>query len=334
MCRRTHRSPRSLYYVRRAQMYKATRTILADCSKLNQTAGAMLHLAMLDLVDKQHARQAMHIRFLDDFLEDNGGIAFFFSDKAAISDISMCTASRFTSQFLTARIEVSTQVRLRMSIQRYLESLRRTHCWASAHNAHSVAGSTGSLNDGYRNLGPLIEYFEHLREESTKKQNSRLAKTWAQISGAHFCAFSLTMTLVEHTTSPSEVSLFLQYLQHIMDMSIDRDRVPQAGTLIGLHPHAAAHILSQVRIEVFPMVRVGKEVAIMQAIVDAQKMFALLSQGRRDELVGWLIGIVLSLTDKCDAGLPFPSFQDWVSCLEAEIWEAWTARQGTRNRMQ
>ncbi|KIY03145.1 uncharacterized protein Z520_01612 [Fonsecaea multimorphosa CBS 102226] len=325
--RLTLRSPRPRYYHRRAQIYKKANTLLSDeTASFPQKALTIMYLAILEYVSARHDLQEMHIQALDDFVESNGGVAIFRT-RSESHEIFLCSARSYVTQFVRAEVCLPTRSRLQSTVSRYLYNLSQVHRWESNFKARLSAEDVPLLHHRLR-LQPLIDYLEHLGQIRTSVERTRV---WDAASGGHFCVYSLVITLVEFTHSPDTVFEFLEQVQECMIASIDKS-LQNESDLNGLHPFATGQMIGYVRTLMFRDVGNVKEIRICQAQADAQKVFALLSQSRRDELVSYFVGSVLGLARTSRAIGPngiaatAASRQTW----RAETLKAWTAQQRTR----
>ncbi|OAP60524.1 hypothetical protein AYL99_05526 [Fonsecaea erecta] len=285
-----------------------------------------MYLAILEYVSGRHDLQEMHIQALDDFVESNGGVAIFRTGSES-PELFLCSARSYVTQFVRAEVFLPTRSRLQSTVSRYLYSLSQVHRWASNFKARLSSEAVPLLHYRLR-LRPLIDYLEHLGQIRTSVERTRV---WDAASGAHFCVYSLVMTLVEFTHSPGTVFEFLEQVQDCMMASIDKS-LQNESDLDGLHPFATGQMIGYVRTLMFRDVGNVKEIRICQAQADAQKVFALLSQSRRDELVSYFVGSVLALARTARAIEPNDVAATAASqqTLRAEVLEAWTAQQRIR----
>jgi hypothetical protein len=325
--RSTLRDPGPRYYRRRAHIYKTANELLSDeTASFPRKALAIMYLAMLEYVGARHDLQEMHIQALDDFVESNGGVAVFRTQSES-PELFLCSARSYVSQFVRAEVCIPTRSRLQSTITRYLYRLSQIHRWASNFRARLFSEAVPLLHYRLR-LQQLIDYLERLGQITTSVESTRV---WDAASGAHFFVYALVITLVEFTYSPDTVFEFLEQVQECMIASIDKS-LQNESDLSGLHPFASGQMIGYIRTLMFRDVGDVKEIRICQAQADAQKVFALLSQSRRDELVSYFVGSVLPLarTSRAIAHRGVAATAASQQTLRTEILEAWTAQQRTR----
>jgi hypothetical protein len=282
-----------------------------------------MYLAMLEYGNGRRDLQEIHIQALDDFVDSNGGISIFKA-RSESPEIFVCSARSYVTQFARAEVRLPTEARLQSTITRYLHSLNQVRHWASGFRSR-LASEGASLLRHRLKLRPLIDYLEHSGHIGALADSMR---TWNAASGAHFCVFSLVITLIEFTHSPDTTFEFLEQVQECMIASIDKDLYNEID-LNGLHPFSTGHMIGYVRTLMFRDVGYAKEIRICQAQADAQKVFALLSRQRREELVSYFVRSVLSLASISGA-IPLDDFAATAASrqnLRNEILKAWTKQQ-------
>ncbi|KIW17363.1 hypothetical protein PV08_04557 [Exophiala spinifera] len=296
---------------------------LLHFSSFPRKALTIMYLAMLEYVSGRQDLQEMHIQALDDFVESNGGVAIFRT-RSESPEILLCSARSYVTQFVRAEVCLPTISRLQSTVSRYLDSLAQVHRWASNFRAQ-LSSEAVSLPHYRLRLRPLIDYLGHLGQIRTSVESTRV---WDAASGAHFCVYSLVITLVEFTHSPEKVFEFLEQVQECMMASVDKG-LQNESDLDGLHPFSTGQMIGYVRTLMFRDVGDVKEIRICRAQADAQKVFALLSQGRRDELVSYFVGSVLALdrTSRTIGDRDVAASATSRQKLSAEILKAWALQQ-------
>ena len=264
----------------------------------------------------------------DNFVDFNGGLAIFRT-RSESPEIFLCSARSSVTRFVRVEVCLPTRSRLQSTVSRYLYNLSHVHRWASNFKPRLSSKTVPLLHCRLR-LGPLIDYLEHLGQIRTSVESTRV---WYATSGAHFCVYSLVITLVESTHSPDKVFEFLEEVQECMMASIDKG-LQNESDLNGLHPFATGQMIGYVRSLMFRDVGDVKEIRICQAQADAQKVSALLSQSRRDELVSYFVGSVLALarTSRAISHKGIAATATSQQTLRAEILKAWTAQQRIRQK--
>ena len=325
LSRITQRDPQPQYYMRRSQIYKMVNSLLSDDeASFHEKIIAIMALAIVEYASGRSDLQALHIKALDDLIESKGGVNLF---RSRIKNVGLLYVSArfYASQFIRTEVRISTMQQLRAVKRRFIHSLSRIHLWHLSFMSQLPPKNT--LDEWRDKLRQLTQYLYHLMEASLFKSGT--PKSFDKTSGAHFCAFSLVMTLVEYEQSPTLTVDFLDRVQQCLLNSTEIS--PQAGKeLYNLHPFAAAHMFSATRSEAFGDDNGVKEIKICRAIVDAQKMFVVLSEVRRIEIVTYLVGSILTLTNTIatgheDAAMPFSRKR--LQLLEQEIVSAWWAQE-------
>ena len=318
--RTTERPPRPHYYARRAQIYKRVSELLANKHALFQRKLlAIQHLAVLEFIHGDSDVQATHIHALDQYVESEGGIVDTFS---RIEDTSMlCFAARFYSaEFLRVQVQIVTSPQLKIITERFSCSLRGIQAWAC-----QMRSQLSPMARHRSELSHLINYLYHLIEVWL---SDRCSKLFHIVSGAWFCSFSLAITLSEYSQTFSEAFDFLLRVQQCMRNSTGISS--QFGEeLADLHPFATGVIIGHLRAQTFanlPEAR-QKELTISQAVVDAQKLFALLGEASRIKLVEFALECALpSASRRGNDGLA-PLGVGRLQELEKEILTNWSIQR-------
>jgi hypothetical protein len=321
----TQRAPRPLYYLRRAHIYRAASARISDDdASLLQKSFAIMYLAILEHTQRQHDLEVMHIQALDEFILSSGG-ADIFRHQSENDAILLCCARFYASQFVRAEVRMSTKGHFRIVVSRFMHSLRQIEQWIlrlRSLNPLDAAKRGGNC----LNLKPLADYFNCLERAAFPVGHN--AVSWPKASGAHFCAFSLIITLMDNAQTAEDAHLFLRSVQECMQRSSDRARDSEEE-LGGLHPFAGGHIIHHVRTEVYPDIGNLREIKIFQAVVDAQKIFALLDQEGRKDLVAYLISCIFDQTmdrdGRTSTRFRLGSFYGQRS-LKLELESAWDAQ--------
>ena len=277
-----------------------------------------MYLAVLEFTNGESDVQATHIHALDQYIESEGGIAITLS---RIEDISMLYlgARFYCTQFLRAEVQIAAVSRLKMISKRFSCSLHHIQTWTS-----TTRSQPSPIASCRSELSQLINYLYHLIEVWLSDRRSKLFHT---VSGAFFCSFSLAVTLSEYNRSSAEVFDFLCRVQDCMCRSTEVS--PQFGKeLAELHPYAAAHIIGYIRAQTFADLPDAKqsELRVCQAVVDAQKMFVLLREASRIELVRYSLECALPFSNRIGDGGHVPLGKERLRELEKEILKEWSAQ--------
>ena len=282
---------------------------------------AIMYLAVLEFTNGESEVQATHINALDQYVESEGGVANILS---RIEDANMLYlgARFYSTQFLRSEVPIATLSQLKIIRVRFSSSLHRIQTWTSATRAQlSLIPSSRS------ELSHLINYLYHLIEVWLSDRHSKLFHI---VSGAWFCSFSLAITLSEYSRSPTEAFDFLSRVQQCMRRSTEVSS-EFGKELADLHPYAAAHIISYIRAQTFADLPETKqtELRINQTVVDAQKMFVLLSEASRIELVNFSLDCALPSSRQLGGGELVPLGKGKFQELEKEILTKWLTQRDT-----
>ena len=322
LSRATNRQMRPEYYQRRAQMYKMVSGLLSSkAASLHQQTFAAMSLAIVEYSSGNIQAQALHVQAVDEMIESIGGIAAFGS-RFQDATLQPVTTRFYVVQFLRSEVRISSLQYLDIVRRRFIQSLYRIRKWFATFHDQKTSSDTVSVD--ISDLELLSDYLYHLIEVSTT--HSSEPKPFSEISGAHFCALSLCMTMVEYDLSPPAPLTFLQRTQDAMRDSVEISH-EQGHGLRKLHTYAAAHVFSHMRSELLDDFGEQKELAICQSVVDAQKMFVLLGEVTRARLSTWLVQCIQMLTDKVytsnfDTDLFGPG---WFISLDQEILDSWAS---------
>ena len=326
--RATNRQLRAEYYLRRAQMYKLVSSLLSNKSaSLHQQAFAVMSLAIVEYSNGETNAQETHIQAVDEMIESIGGIAVFGS-RFRDAVMQPVTSRFYMVQFLRSEVRMSTLEQLEIVRRRFIRSLYRIRKWFAAFR--DQVASSEAVSFGRPDLDPLSDYLYHLILISTT--HSSEPKPFSEVSGAHFCALSLCMTMVEYDLSPPATFTFLQRTQDSMRDSVEISH-DQIVSLRKLHAYAAGHIFSHTRSELLDDFGERKELAICQSVVDAQKIFVLLGDASRARLSAWLVHNIQRLSDRVrtDNDDTDPLGLGWFVSLDQEILDNCAATNNDRN---
>ena len=329
----THRDLRPQFYSRRAQIYKAVNDLLSDDrASLYHKIIAIMDLALIEYANGRLDIQALHIKAVDQFIESRGGVAMF---RLQAEDIvfGRVSARFYTSQFVRSEVQIPTFRHLKVVKKRFIDSLHRIENWISTHRF--PVASTDIVAVNHNELDLLIDYLYHLQQQSVVHGEMPTPSPFYKMSGAHFCALSLAMTMVEYNLTSADAFAYLYRAQEYMRRSTEVSQHGGEG-LEKLHPFAAGHIFSHTRSVVFDDFDDAKELAICQVVVDAQKIFVLLSETRRVELSKFLLENVIVLAKTADGRTAPTSIFDRkaLRLLEQEIHISWTMKHLNQNNDQ
>ena len=274
---------------------------------------------------------------MDDLIESHGGVAAFLS-KEQYTDPIRANAHLYAGQLARVETQIPTFSQFEKIVARFINSLRRCQNWAlSMQSQSSVSDGFGTSNRIVyrRKLNLLITYLYNLTHKwlATEKESGSSQSDYHESSGAYFCSFSLILSLVEYEASATTTFDFLHYAQECMRESATVSS-QYSNELDSLHPAAASHIFSHTRFEIFPKASDVRELLLSQALIDGNKMFMLLSEARKIELVNWSIECVLTIVNPGkDHSMQRTATlfdEERLEGLRRELEAAWRSINGTR----
>lgn len=326
----TQQSVRQSHYLRSAQMYKAISTLLADHrATFGQKLWTLIQVAMVEGTAQRNDLQQLHIKALDELVEANGGLPAY-TELAADNVFLQASSQFYAGQLARSAILPVTKQRFEAVKTRFMTSLAKLEVWMCSIQSQRDSHHRGAAENKCSQIPrQLLSYLTHLvKEDNGKKMTLGRLKT---DSGALFCCLSICLTFVECFPTIDGIQAFLLRVEQSM-YDTATVQLQDGYMLDNLHPAAAAYSISCVRSEIFPDQSRSREFRISQALVDAHKMFLLLSSGRKAEVLMWLTDCISTVSMLSSHGAAMRCEQTnftsvKLANLEREIEESWYSRK-------
>lgn len=296
---------REHFYSRTAQMYQAINRLLTDPeTTTGRKLWTFIQAAMVEHTVRRIDLQQLHVRALDALVESHGGLIKF--TETATDDVFLQVSSRlYANQFARTAVPPTDRYQLRAIVARFTLCLTSINAWMCSLRSNSIPQSRTRRPD------LLLAYLDEIAHRGVN-------------AGALFCPLSICLTLVG---SSSTIENTLQFLLRIEELMFNTTTVkPKTSReLNNLHPVAAAYTICCVRSELFPEIR---EFCVSETLVDAHKIFALLGEESKMEILRWLVDCVYILSvlqsHTQSVWCMYTDFgSEKLSILEKEIEAAW-----------
>lgn len=327
MSRITNQPLRPLYYSRSAHMYRAVNELLSDKSvSFHRKLYSLIQLSMVEHTVQRSKLQSIHAQAIDDFIESHGGPDTLLTASANEAPIQLLNCQLLAGQFVRSQPAEPRLSHYQITKKNFLTNLARMHAVACVQRIQPQA----TTHNHVKELMPISAYLLSLVKDLHQSGDGIV--TFRDHAGACFCCLSIALTIIECDLVTSSTIKYLQLAQQYM-MESSKTIPHSSDNLIVLHPAAATYILSKARVESFPGNARKRELRISEALIDASKLFVLLTNEKRVDITTMLLQCILLATN-LDSGRhggdQTPLNPEYLRLLEQDIDKVWSLRQGNR----